>query len=192
MTSCMPLPQAAAMPMFPRRTLLHRPMAMPLIKLRPQSGPIIRRPLSRARVFKRTSCSMGTLSLNMNTSMPIPSAFSASAAAYCPATEMTARFLSFTERPIVSRVRYFLPPFEARCSVSIFMNLSRASSAAFSSSAAIAITRSLGDAARPSSVSRPSSRIVSLLRGVPMPTLILPTRASLASAAARRIRNTLS
>ena len=57
----------------------------------PQSGPITSRPRSAARSFSHTSCATGTLSEKIITSQPESSASTASAKAYWPGTEISAR-----------------------------------------------------------------------------------------------------
>ena len=94
LTSWRPVPAAATIPTGPRGTALANPRATPLMMAVPQSAPIISRPCFAAYFFRAISSSMGTLSLKSRTCNPLRSASHASAAAYCPATEMTARLMS--------------------------------------------------------------------------------------------------
>ena len=170
--SCRPVPDAAARPMRPRGTALAKPSGTPSTMAVPQSGPIMSRPRSSASRFSATSVSTGTLSLNSITCSPARSAFSASAPAYAPGTEISARFASgrvfSAEVSVRGGAAVVAPTAIAFRASSACSAAARAASAAAGESAITAITRSAGPAAAPSGASRPACWRSSRLCGVPI------------------------
>ncbi len=78
--------------MAPRRTRFANASGTPSMMAVPQSGPITRSFRLAAARLRATSSATATLSLKSMTLSPAASAFSASAAAYSPGTEISARF----------------------------------------------------------------------------------------------------
>ena len=91
-TCCSPVPDAATQPMAPRRTLFANASGTPSMIAVPQSGPITSSSRFAAARLSAISSASGTLSLKSMTLRPSPSAFQASAAAYSPGTDTSARF----------------------------------------------------------------------------------------------------
>ena len=170
-TSCNPVPEAAIRPISPRGTALAKPMGAPATIAVPQSGPIIRRPRPRARVFSAISSSTATLSENSITLRPRSSARRASRAAKSPGTDTMARLAPGSARSPVSSERGFHPASSRPPAAGPRSAASAASKAARSaspSSARTAITRSLGPAPSASASRSPASRSSSLLEGLPI------------------------
>ena len=93
-TSCNPVPAAATNPIFPWLTIFPKPKTILLIIAVPQSGPMTKRPFSRANCLSSNSSSRDTLLLKIKTLSPFLRAFDASLLAYTPGTEIITRFAS--------------------------------------------------------------------------------------------------
>ncbi len=91
MTCCAPVPDAATIPIGPAGTACENPSPTPPTMAVPQSGPSTSRPRSAALSLSTISCSTGTLSEKIMTSQPASRASAASANAYWPGTEISAR-----------------------------------------------------------------------------------------------------
>ena len=87
----MPVPEAPIMPMSPCGTTLAKPSGTPPMIAVPQSGPITKRPRSRALRLSAASSSSGTLSEKIMAWSPSSNALCASATAKSPGTEISAR-----------------------------------------------------------------------------------------------------
>jgi len=189
-TSWMPVPEAPIRPMSPRGTTLANASGTPPMIAVPQSGPITRRPRSRASRLSAISSSIGTLSEKIITLRPNASALRASAAAKCPGTEISARLASGILWNAARMVRDAFSnagaPDISGCSSSRFASASAASAAALSFALSATI-RSPGSALAPSGPRMCASRRISLLAGVPMTSPASSTPGSSASCREMRI-----
>ena len=170
-TSCRPVPEAAASPMRPRGIALAKPSGTPSRMAVPQSGPIMSRPRSSATRLHSISVSIGALSLKSMTCSPARSAFSASAPAYAPGTEISATFASgksFSAEPSVRGAALVAVGAGGLLATSACSAALRAASAAAAESATTAMMRSAGSAAAPSRASSPACSSSARLCGVPI------------------------
>ena len=104
-----PVPEAATMPTGPRLTALANPSPTPPTTAVPQSGPMTSRPSSVGPPLERHLVLTGTLSLKIITSAPASSASIASANAYRPGTEISARLPPIANAEPVVRGRASTP-----------------------------------------------------------------------------------
>ena len=194
-TSCMPVPDAPTMPIAPRRTAFAKPSGTPPMIAVPQSGPITSRPFFEARRLTACSSASGTLSLKRKTCRPRLSAFSVSAAAYGPGTEICAS---------VARSRRSTPIAIERGAISVrspagavsrpasCSSIAASAAASASCSPSTRIMRSAGAAATSSGTSRPACARMSLFAGVPISSDTRPRPARAPTVWAMRISATES
>jgi hypothetical protein len=167
-TSWMPVPDAPTIPTGPRSTALANPSATPSRIAVPQSAPMNSSPRSTARRFSAASTSSSTPSEKQKTCRPASRATAASCATCSPGIERNARLATPAVDRNVRAAGLAPPPAGASpLAASSRSTADTAASAAASSRALIAITRSFGPA--PSTVN-PWSASSSRLSGVAIPT----------------------
>ncbi len=185
------------MPIAPRRTTFANPSGTPRITAVPQSGPITRSCLRSASVFSARSCSSGTLSLKRKTCRPRRNAFSASAPAYGPGTEICASAAgapvarpSAIERGGAASTR----PMDGavRSPASRPAIASSAAATATGDCASTTIIRSFARAGASSSRSSPASSSIALFAGVPSSSVARSTPGSASASWPTRISVTES
>ena len=163
-TCCRPVPDAATQPIAPRRTRFANASGTPSMIAVPQSGPMTSSFRFAAARFSATSSASATLSLKSMTLRPRASAFSASAAAYSPGTETSARFAPGVAPAAIAIERggacSAVPPAEGvgAFASSAASTLAIAAFAAASLLARTTTSRSLGRGASPASTSPTSAR----------------------------------
>ena len=172
-TCCRPVPEAATQPMAPRRTLFANASGTPSMIAVPQSGPITSSWRFAAARLSAISSASDTLSLKSMTLRPSARAFSASAAAYSPGTDTSARFGpgdASTAIPIERGCAGPASPLAAAAGARAFSAASTFAIAALAAPSFFARTttsRALGCGARPRSTS-PTSASSEMLPSVAM------------------------